>query len=529
MRRLVLLATACGAAIIAGCGGGSTSSTPPPPTGGFSASSLKGQYAFSMSGSDLNNNFITRVGSFTADGNGNITAALEDVINAGITGGGRTAFTGGTYTVQANGKGTLTLIQNSTSGLGLSITLTSTSAGLMVQTDETATSSGSFNLQKTGSFSAAGINNNYVFSVSGVEGSQGAPLAVMGQFNTDGAGTVQSGVIDINDGVLAGPTPPAAIPTGGSYGTDSGNPNDLANFGRGAISFDGFTFVFYIVDSTHLLFLEEDGTNVTSGDALQQSGTIPTQNANFTPGGFAFLVAGTSVLGTRGADARAGSFMTDGSGNLGKVFLNENNDGSIVSVANSGLSQTTYAIDTSAVAQGRGRGTFTFTSSSLGTFNFIFYLNASTQAVIQDQSKGLISTGSMLGQSGTFSNSSLAGNYAFNWSGLVRPSSGNVGLGEDFVGQYAQSSSGGISGAVDFFEAGTTSNHPLFINSAVSGSLSLNGDGTGSNDYKVTISSSGVSPNTFNFKAYIGGTNTVFLVGVDSNQLIVGNAIPQTQ
>jgi hypothetical protein len=242
-----------------------------------------------------------------------------------------------------------------------------------------------------------------------------------------------------------------------------------------------------------------------------------------------YLVGGSSVLGTMAADARAGSFATDGSGNLSKVFLNENNGGSLSSVANSGLSQATYAIDTSAVAQGRGRGSFTFTSSSLGTFVFIFYLNAPTQAVIQDQSKGLISSGSMLGQSGTFTNSSLAGNYAFNWSGLVLPSSGNVGLGEDFVGQYAHSSSGSLTGAVDFFEAGSTSKNPLFINSAVSGSLTVNGDGTGSNDYKVTITSSGVSPNTFNFKAYIGGTNTVFLVGVDSNQLIVGNAIPQSQ
>jgi hypothetical protein len=45
----------------------------------------------------------------------------------------------------------------------------------------------------------------------------------------------------------------------------------------------------------------------------------------------------------------------------------------------------------------------------------------------------------------------------------------------------------------------------------------------------VTITSSGVSPNTFNFKAYFGGMNTVFLVGVDSNQLVVGNAAAQSQ
>jgi hypothetical protein len=135
----------------------------------------------------------------------------------------------------------------------------------------------------------------------------------------------------------------------------------------------------------------------------------------------------------------------------------------------------------------------------------------------------------MLAQAGTISASSLAGNYVFNWSGVVRPSTGNVGFEEDFVGQYAQSSSASLSGAVDFVELGTTSNHPLFTNSAVSGSLSLVGNGNGSNNYQVTITTSGVSPNTFNFKAYVAAGNVAFLVGADRNQIIAGNASPQSQ
>ena len=122
MKRATVLATLGLAAlavgsILGGCSSSSGgSSTPPPATGNFSNASLKGQYAFSMAGQDpASGGFITRVGSFTADGNGNITAATEDVIDSGATGGGRTVFaSGGTYSIQANGKGTLTLAQNST-------------------------------------------------------------------------------------------------------------------------------------------------------------------------------------------------------------------------------------------------------------------------------------------------------------------------------------------------------------------------------------------------------------------------------
>jgi hypothetical protein len=396
----------------------------------------------------------------------------------------------------------------------------------MVQTDTNATSSGSFELQSPGAFATAGINGNYVFSVSGVEGTVGAPLAVMGQFATDSSGNIPSGVIDINDGALTSVTPPAAIPAGGTYGAESANQADLAAFGRGAITFDGFTFVFYIVDSTHLLLLEEDTSNVTFGDALQQSGAIPAQSANFT-GSFAFLVGGSSVLGTMGPDARAGAFTADGSGNLSKVFLDENNAGKQSSVAGNATSAA-YAIDTSAIALNRGRGTLTFTSSTgLGTFVYVFYLYSPTAAVIQDQSNGLISSGAMLSQPSSISASTLAGNYAFNWSGVVLPSTGNVGFEEDFVGQYTQSSSAAIAGAVDFTELGTTSNRPIFSNSALSGNFTLAGDPSTSNTYQITIASSGVSGNTFNYRAYVANGNTIFLVGHDSNQVITGTVSVQ--
>src|SRR6266478_101905 len=111
MRRLIFPAIVVLALLTVSCGGsGSSFPTPPPPTGNFSSASLKGTYAFSMSGTDANANpgaFIARVGSFVADGSGNISMGMEDVTDAGIV--NTVQFTGGTYSIQANGKGTLTL------------------------------------------------------------------------------------------------------------------------------------------------------------------------------------------------------------------------------------------------------------------------------------------------------------------------------------------------------------------------------------------------------------------------------------
>jgi len=86
VKRLTFVLAAVVAISAAACSNNGAPSVPPPPIGNFSNSSLKGTYAFSMSGQDGGLNFgafIARVGSFTADGSGGITAAIEDVTDAG--------------------------------------------------------------------------------------------------------------------------------------------------------------------------------------------------------------------------------------------------------------------------------------------------------------------------------------------------------------------------------------------------------------------------------------------------------------
>jgi hypothetical protein len=509
------------ASITAACGGGGSTPPPPPPVGNFSNASLKGQYAYSMSGEDLNQAFIARVGSFFADGNGNITQGLEDVNS--IAGVSQVSFTGGTYTIQPNGRGTLTL-SNAVSSLQLSITLISNTKGFMIQTDLNATSSGNFNLQTTGAFNNLGIKGNYVFDVSGVDNNNpnvAFPLSIVAQIQTDGSGNVQGGTMDVNDGAAAGPSGALAIPKS-IYAVDN-NANGTT-FGRGTITINGVIFAFYIVDNMRFKMMEID-TGATLGDAVAQTGAIPTQTSNFNAGNLAVLLGGSAVLGTMGPVTRAGRFTTDGSGNLSNIFLDTNNFGSRHSTTPSNISTASYAID--AAHAGSGRGTLTFQDSGLNNpFQFVFYLVSSTQAVIQETSSGVIADGSMLAQAAGPLSFPTTGNFAFNWSGIILNSSNTIQFEEDFVGQYSPGSTGanGFNGAVDFEELGSSGKN-LFTNVPITVTTSINGDGTGPNGYQVVT---GNSPSTtFHYRAYIVDSNTVFLMGFDGNQVIAGTVSTQ--
>jgi hypothetical protein len=511
VKRLLLSLTICLAGFAAACGGGGTPTPPPPVVVGFATSSLKGQYAFEMSGADLNGGFLARVGTFTADGAGNISAAVEDVNDAGSF--SFVQFTGGTYTIGTDGRGTITLNGGALGGgLGLSIVLNSVSSGEAIQIDENATSSGSFDLQTASAFSLPSITGTYAFDLSGQD-VNGAPLSVVGSYVVS-SGVVTTGTSDINDGSSTGPSGPVTIPAT-SFQMD---PNFGASSGRGSVSLNGQTLAFYIVDGTRLKMLEEDTTvGVTVGDSFVQSGTIPTTTAGLA-GNFAFIVGDSAVTGNFGAIGRAGSASFN-AGALSSVSLDDNNDGKYSKLTGDA---GTYTIDGS----GNGRGTFTFTDASFGTFTYVFYLSSPTAAVLQETSSGLIGSGSMSSQPAAPSNSSVAGNYAFNWSGTTLPSSGNVGFEEDFAGQYALSSAGAITGAVDFAELGSTST-PIFTDVPVSGTFTVSG--LGRNTYKATVSPGGGAPSTtFNYAAYVTTGNTLFLVVTDSTRVTVGTAVMQT-
>jgi hypothetical protein len=535
VKRLTILFTLGAAALAAACSGGGGNSTPPPPTGGFTPASLKGNYAFSMSGEDpFQGTFLTRVGSFVADGNGSITSAIEDV-GDGVQ-PTTVTFSQGTYTIQANGKGTITLPAAVGGGLLLSFSMSSAApngGGLLIQADGNATSSGSFNQQHLSSFTQPFAAANYIFDFTGTDLANGFPVSIVGEVATNGAGSVGTGTEDVNDGGAAAPSGPLTIVAGGSVTPDNSAGNN-ANFGRSTITFGGNTFALYPIDQTHAKFIEIDGAALTSGDSFEQTGTIPTKQ-NFTSS-FIFLTGGSNVNpNVLGAVTRAARFTPDGNGNLNTLLFDQNvqkSDGtgshSCVDSSDGGCSLSvmaaTYSI-TGSASPGRGTLSITLNSQSAAVDD-VFYIASPTLGVIQDVSLNIVADGSMLGQAG---NIATSGNFVVNLTGQVAPSSGNVGGEEDIVGQYALSS-GSVSGASDLIELGSTSNHNISpTDVATSGTSQTNGDGTKRNSLQLVFTPTSGPAAKRNFIAYVGGSPPqLMLIGTDTADIDVGTVLTQT-
>jgi len=512
---------------IVACGGGNALITPPPPAGNFSNASLQGQYAFAMSGVDaVSGAYVARVGSFEADGHGNVTGGLEDVLNlSNAVPASQISLTSGTYRILPNGKGSITLNASSGGSLQLSVCLKSNAEGFLVQVDGAAATSGSLSLQTPADFAAGFLNGKYVFDFSGrsFAGATPSVISLIGQFAADGNGNVTGGVMDVNDSAFA---PTGAMPVAAAtYQLDS-NGNGT-NFGRGTIALNERTYAFYVVDNAHIRMLEEDAQGGTQGEAVLQAGAIPTQNSAFQ-GSFVFLSEGFLTKGNFGPLGRAGRFTADGSGGISKITFDQNINGNNAHVSQtSSISSATYSMDTNNA--GSGRGTFTFHNSSVGTLTFVFYLSAPGKAVVQDVSTTSAGDGLMLAQTaGPFTTSSLAGNYILNWTGiqLVSPSP----FQEDFIGQGAQSTATGsnFSGEVDYVELGLNStNNGATLGTGISGTLTITADGTQNNAYKIAFGSS--SPFTINFLAYFADNQTVLMLCSDNTRTTGGLAVQQTQ
>jgi len=102
---------------------------------------------------------------------------------------------------------------------------------------------------------------------------------------------------------------------------------------------------------------------------------------------------------------------------------------------------------------------------------------------------------------------------------------------ENYVAQYAQTSAAtsNIAGVVDYAQLGlnTINTNGVTLNAGISGTLTVGGDGTQSNTYKIAIG--GPSAFTVNFVAYFADGGTVLMVCSDGNRTTAGVALPQTQ
>lgn len=486
---------------------------------GYTTSSLTGQFAFSVSGQILSGAAagpFFRAGSFTADGAGHLSGALEDINDAsGVT----SAYSFiGTYSVSADGRGVLKFADARApantpaifdfvlvNGTQLQITGfdasgTATYAGA---------ASGQANAQDNTTFSNAGLSGTYVFDFSGVHG--GNALSLIGEFAADGAGDITGGSFDTSDGGTSSPSNPFQV-TGNtaapfappvypsSYSVNSTTGRGTLTLATNDPSFPTLTFSFYIVSRGSAKFVETDIAQRVAGATIQQApnGTF---DVTALSGQSAFLLTGLGPGGVV-ASATAGSFSAGANGLITTGTLDENLGGA---------PNPNVAFSGSYTVASNGRGTATFT----GGRTYVFYLGPTGSAVFQENDTihpGISIHGMFIQQQTTaFTLASIQGNYSINSNGL------SAGNGQVISGQLAANGSGAVtSGAIDINTAGTLTPAEAitgtYLLPAASGRTTLVLNPTGDNR---------------NFAVYIVNSTQAIIVGIDGGRVAAGALLRQ--
>ena len=318
-------------------------------------------YVYYLSGQELINsgpNYYAIAGAVTIDSTGAVTAGEQDYNDGfGVTSPGEPntpdSITGGTLTVDgATGQGTLTLITNNSAvgdagTITLGVQFVNDNHALITEYDDTATSSGSLDLQVAGN-----PNGNFAFTISGVDNGY-FPVAFGGVYSA-GSGTV-NGTLDVNDS--------GTVVTGTAFTATSGNGD---GFGRtvvtgvtNPVTATPITFVSYVVGAEVLRIIDVDAVDSAVGSAFGQ-GTAAFTNASLPASVFSMF--GNPFGSQFGA---LGQFTTSNTGVDPASFAGVGDDNEVGNVVQS-LDATitgTYSLQSSGV---NGYGTLTVGSANLG-------------------------------------------------------------------------------------------------------------------------------------------------------------------
>jgi hypothetical protein len=470
---------------------------------GYSTSSLGGQFAFSVSGTNASGPFF-RAGSFQADGAGKLNSVMETVNQAS---GVATGLFAGTYTVTSDGRGTLTFDD----GLGPPPSNTSNFNFVLVDGthlqligfDTSGTASGEATVQDLSAFAGdplSALTGTYVFDFSGVHGAN--VLSQIGEFNVNVNHAISGGSMDINDGgtqtqyqvagnqPLCGSAQPPANPSTYTVSSNGFGSLTLNLLDSSCNPGPKLTFAFYALSKGGAKFVGTDATLADAGYTAEQqlppAGT--TFGNGFLNGNYAFLLENSM-----GTYASAGSFSANGLGTLTGGVLDENSNGT--PNPDVLLTSTTYQIGSN------GRGTI----SPTGGRTYVFYLGPSGTAIFQETDASHASDGMLvLQQNSSFAVSQIAGNYAIATTGL------SSGTPESITGEVAADGAGNISsGAADVNTGG----------SAAPG-VALTGSYTTSPSPErgvLTLKLANPLNQTRSFGTYVVGPNQAFALEIDTN------------
>jgi hypothetical protein len=474
-------------------------STPAIPiTANTSAGLLSGQYAFNISAQN-GFGYFGAVGSITADGQGHITMGEEDT--APINSCGASSVTGitGTYTVDSSsGSGTITLNTGSNC-FGASGTQTldfavvgsaSPATRVLISEFDNTVGSGSLDLQTAG---ASISGNSYAFVFNGEDLLNGANMNTgLSTTNVGGTMTVAGSTITMAEDVNDQSLPAVSQATGSGNFTTPDTPfgrSTLSITGTGALN--GNMYVFYIVNSGEMKFLEIDGANFAELGTVYAQGSL----AFSGPSVFTFAgVDGTSTV-TNSTVVGGGTLTATGTSLSGVLDFNDNG----LQTGSGGASVTGTLVAASA-----GRGTFTLAGAPTGISKFAYYPTANNGILLMELDTGFASIGEALPQTGT---TLASGNYAMNFTNAT------AGVSYPEVDAVGQVTSDGTStftaGTVDFFN--TTGN--LFPDSPLTGTFVATGQGRYTGTFAIMLSSTTTQTQKEIF--YVASPSTVLFIEAD--------------
>ena len=421
-------------------------------TAAVNDSELKGQYGFLLQGfDDATGHQFAIVGSFVADGSGNVTSGLID-LNGPLPLSALSVT--GTYSIGSDNRGTLTL-----NGTGFSRTFAIAVGSLngssiatkasMIEFDDTSGTTGnrgpgSIYLQDTTKFDLSAVNGPYASQLVGEDGTVGTRLVNLGTMTANGSGSVTNGSFDSDDsGTISNGTFTATL------STDS----NTSAFGRMTMTLSGGatgTRDVYIIDATRILMMtagNEVSTGLVSGELRAQS-TSSFSDSSLNGVSVLYSVGLGSTAGD--SDVNAGLLSFNGSGSV-SISIDENNSGTIST--NTG----TYGYSVAA----NGRVTITGGSGHQP----IFYLLGNNEGFEMSTDSGA-SAGSFEPQSaGPFTIASVSGNYFFGQVALS-VTGAVVGSGvATSTGNGTLTTTGDVSGPGGVLVSGQSLSYTLTVSS----------------------------------------------------------------
>jgi hypothetical protein len=453
--------------------------------GGFTKSSLKGQYVISQTGIGVNQagtgvNSFSETIVFTADGSGNVTVTVDDFDQVGGP-FNLTSSETGTYSVASDGTGSLSF-----GGSNYAITMIDDSHFYIIEQDVFATASGFGEKQDTTAFTAA-PSGSFVFKAHEVDTSSRV-----------GGITITAGAIAGTEDFLS----LGLLSMGQAIATSVSMTAPDATNGRGTFTLtDGSSFNYYVVNSGKFYIMSNSSSgSLEIGQAEMQTGG-PFSAATLAAGGsYVFGSSGdTNVSGAAGIHS-AGVFTTDGNGNITAGTVDYVQDTTV----NSNL---TVSGGTCTLAS-NGRGTINLTLAGGAISPQIFWMVNGSRAYFLVNSTAAVEDGTFSQQQGA-PFSTLSSQSAFVMDGF------DVAF-KDRVGLFKPASSG-----FNWNQAANSFDTSIFPPVATLTSLPTNGTYQVSANGRVTVTVNNVTPSLV---FYLSSANTGFMVEEDAE---IGGAFSQ--